>query len=125
MITNNKMKDSNAKYEEWWEVTREYFVRELEKNLAQHRVDERMYMYKLEVYYKNFPDFVCGSPTNIETSGQDEKNEARPNGTTQEDELQTKEPQILKGEGQEEIEQQMDKKQEQMETTLITTTKQS
>ncbi len=50
MITNNKMKDSNAKSNERWEVAREYFVKELEKNLAQHKVDERMYMYKLEVY---------------------------------------------------------------------------
>jgi hypothetical protein len=28
------MKDFEAKYEEWWEVTKEYFTKELEKNLA-------------------------------------------------------------------------------------------
>jgi hypothetical protein len=50
MGTNNKTKDFNAKLEEWWEVAKEYFAKELERNLAQHRVDEKMYMYKLEVY---------------------------------------------------------------------------
>jgi hypothetical protein len=39
MRINNKMKDSNVEYEEWWEVAEEYFVKELEKNLAQHKVD--------------------------------------------------------------------------------------
>jgi hypothetical protein len=39
-------------------------------------------MYKLKVYQKNFIDFVCGSPTSIETSGQDEENETGPSGTT-------------------------------------------
>jgi hypothetical protein len=54
----------------------------LEKNLAQHRVDERVHK-KLEVYQINFPNFVCGSPINIETSGQDEENEAWPSGIVQ------------------------------------------
>ncbi len=44
------MKDSNAKFEEWWEVVEEYFVKELEKNRAQHRTNERNLKYKLEVY---------------------------------------------------------------------------
>ncbi len=30
------MKDFEAKSEEWWEVVNEYFIKELEKNLAQH-----------------------------------------------------------------------------------------
>jgi len=28
------MKDSNAKSKEWWEVAKEYFAKELEKNLT-------------------------------------------------------------------------------------------
>jgi hypothetical protein len=31
------MKDSRAKFEKWWEVAKEYFTKELEKNMAQHR----------------------------------------------------------------------------------------
>ncbi len=85
MKTKNKMKDSNAEFKEQWEVVKEYFTMELEKNLAQYRVDERMYRYKLEEYQKKNPNFVCGSSTSIETSGQDAENEARPNGTTQEE----------------------------------------
>ncbi len=57
------MKDSNAEFNEWWKVVEEYFSKELEKNLAQHKVDERMYRYKLEVYHKTFIDFVNGSLT--------------------------------------------------------------
>ncbi len=30
----NKMKDSEAKFEEWWEVVKEYFTKELEKNIV-------------------------------------------------------------------------------------------
>ncbi len=44
------MKDSYTKSKEWWEVTKEYFVRELENNLAQHRANERSLRYKLEIY---------------------------------------------------------------------------
>jgi hypothetical protein len=33
MRTNNKMKGSKAKFEEW-EVAKDYFAKELEKNLA-------------------------------------------------------------------------------------------
>ncbi len=43
----NKMKDSEVESEEWWEVVEEYFTKELEKNLVQHRVDERIMKYKL------------------------------------------------------------------------------
>jgi hypothetical protein len=63
MKTKNKMKDFEAKFEEWWEVAKEYFTKELEKNLAQRRVNERILKYKLEAYQKNFPYFICGSPT--------------------------------------------------------------
>jgi hypothetical protein len=42
MRTKNKMKDSKAKYEEQWEVTKEYFAKELEKILAPRRVDEKI-----------------------------------------------------------------------------------
>ncbi len=40
MMMKNKMKDSKVEYEEWWEVGEEYFTKELEKNLAQHRAGE-------------------------------------------------------------------------------------
>ncbi len=33
MRTMNEMKDSEIKFEEWWEVVEEYFTKELEKNL--------------------------------------------------------------------------------------------
>ncbi len=66
MRTKNKMKDFDVEFEEWWKVVEEYFVKELEKNLVQHRVDERTLKYKLEVYQKNFIDFVYGNPINTE-----------------------------------------------------------
>jgi hypothetical protein len=69
MKMKNKMKDFEAKFEEWWEVAEEYFTKDLEKNLAQHRADERIMMYKLEAYQKNFLDFICGSLTSTEVSG--------------------------------------------------------
>jgi hypothetical protein len=53
-------------FEEWWEVTEEYFTKELDKNLVQHKVDEMSLGYKLEAYQKNFPNFICGSSTNTE-----------------------------------------------------------
>jgi len=34
MRMKNKMKDYEAKFEEWWEVGKEYFTKELEKNLV-------------------------------------------------------------------------------------------
>jgi hypothetical protein len=68
MRTKNKMKDFETSFEEWWEVAEEYFTKELEENLAQHRVDERIPRYKLEAYQKNFSDFICGNPTNTEVS---------------------------------------------------------
>ncbi len=71
--TKNKMKDYEAKFEEWWEVVEEYFVKELEKNLAQHRANEKTLKYKLEVYQKNFPDLVYGSSISTEASGRDER----------------------------------------------------
>jgi hypothetical protein len=63
MKTKNKMKDFEAKFKEWWEVVKEYFTKELEKNLAQHIANERIIRYKLETYQNNFPNFICGSPT--------------------------------------------------------------
>jgi hypothetical protein len=68
MRTKNKMKDYEAKYEEWWEVTEEYFIKELENNLVQHRANERIMKYKLETYQKNFLDFICGSLISIKVS---------------------------------------------------------
>jgi hypothetical protein len=47
---------------------KEYFTKELEKNLAQHKANERILRHKLEAYQKNFPNFICGSPTSIKVS---------------------------------------------------------
>jgi len=41
----------------------------------------------LEIYEKFFLDFFCGSPTSIETSGQDEEDETRLSGIAQEEEM--------------------------------------
>jgi hypothetical protein len=38
------------------------------ENMAQHRTDDKKYIYKLEIYQKTFLDFVCGSPTSTEAS---------------------------------------------------------
>ncbi len=92
----NKMKDSEAKFEEWWEVIKEYFTKKLEKNLVQHKVDERILKYKLETYQKKFLDFICGSPTSTKVTGRDEKIEVGPNGIAQEEEVWTKESQDFK-----------------------------
>jgi peptide subunit release factor 1 (eRF1) len=82
MRTKNKMKDFKAKFEEWWEVIEEYFTKELEKNLAQHRADEIILRYKLKTYQKNFPNFICGSPISTKVLGKDEETKAEPNATT-------------------------------------------
>jgi hypothetical protein len=54
MRTNNKKKDSKADLEDWFKVAKEYFAKELEKNLVQHRVDERILRYKLEAIKRIF-----------------------------------------------------------------------
>jgi hypothetical protein len=69
MRMKNKMKDYEAKYEEWWEVVKEYFTKELERNLGQHRANERILKYKLETYQKNFPYFICDSLTSTRVLG--------------------------------------------------------
>jgi hypothetical protein len=74
------MMDSDVKSEEWWEIGKEYFAKELEKNLTRHKADERNLRYKLEIYHKKIPKFVYGSPTSIETLGQDEEAKVRPSG---------------------------------------------
>jgi CHAD domain-containing protein len=66
MKTKNKMKESKAKSKEWWEVTKEYFLKELEKNMAQHRKNEKKLRYKLETYQKKNLDFIYYNPTSIE-----------------------------------------------------------
>ncbi len=76
------MKDFEVEFKEQWEVTEEYFTKELEKNLVQHKANERIFRYKLEVYQKNFLDFICGNPTSIEVLSQDKETEAGPSGTT-------------------------------------------
>jgi hypothetical protein len=68
MKMKKKMKDFEEKYEEWWKVVKEYFIKELEKNLVQHRVDEIIMKYKLEAYQKIFPDFIYSSLISIKIS---------------------------------------------------------
>jgi hypothetical protein len=87
MRTNNKMKDCDVESEEWWEVAKEQFVKECEKNLIQHRTNERNLKYKLEIYQKEFPKFICGSPINTKASCQNEETKTRPSGTAQEEEM--------------------------------------
>ncbi len=65
--------------------------------MAQHSANERIPKYKLKVYQNNFPNFICGNPTNIKVLGQNEEIEAMPNVIAQEEEVQTKEPHNLKG----------------------------
>ncbi len=73
MRMKKKLKDFEAESKEWWEIEEEYFVKELEKNLTQHKANEIFLKYKLETYQKNFPIFICGSPTNTKVLGQDEE----------------------------------------------------
>jgi len=47
MRRKKKMKDSKVQSKEWWEVAKEYFTKELENNIAQHKVDERILRYKI------------------------------------------------------------------------------
>jgi hypothetical protein len=96
MRMKNKMKDSEVESKEWWKVVEEYSTKELEKNLAQHRIDERIIRYKLETYQKTFLDFIYGSPTSTKIPGQDEEIKVRLGGTTHEEEMQIKEPHDLK-----------------------------
>jgi hypothetical protein len=88
MKTKNKMKDFEVESKEWWEVAEEYFTKELEKNLIQHRVDEKKFKYKLETYQKKKNYFICGNPTSTKASGQDEETKVGPSGTNQEEEVQ-------------------------------------
>jgi hypothetical protein len=92
MKTKNKMEPSTVESKEWCDITKEYFTKELEKNLVQHRANEFFLMYKLEAYQKNFPNFIYFNPTSIEVSGQDEETEVGPSGIVQEEEVQTKDP---------------------------------
>ncbi len=69
MKIKNKMKDSKTKSDEWWEVAKEYFTKELEKHLAHHKTNEKIMRQKLEAYQKDFPKFIYGNPTSIEVSG--------------------------------------------------------
>ncbi len=45
----NKMKDFDVEFKEWWKLVEEYFAKELEKNMVQHKVDERILMQILFV----------------------------------------------------------------------------
>ncbi len=103
MRTKNKI-NFEAQSKEWWEVGKEYFTKELEKNLVQHKVDERILKYKLEAYQKNFPNFICGNLTNTEVSGQDEERKTKPSGIVREEEVQIEGSHDLKsGAAQEEV----------------------
>ncbi len=90
------MKDFELESEKWWEVVEEYLTKELQTNLAQHGTDENIIRYKLEAYQKNFLEFIYGSSISIEVLSHDEENKAGPDGTSQEEEMQTEEPQDLR-----------------------------
>jgi hypothetical protein len=96
MRTKNKMKDFEAKSKEWWEVAKEYFTKKMEKNLAQHKTNEKIMRYKLEAYQKKIPNFICGSSTSIEVLNQDEETKVGPSGTSQKEEMQTEKPHDFK-----------------------------
>jgi transcription elongation factor Elf1 len=51
------------------------------------KANERILKYKLETYQKNFPCFICGSPTSTKVLGKDEEIKVGPNGTAQEEEM--------------------------------------
>jgi hypothetical protein len=59
----------------------------LEKNLTEHRANERILRYKLKFYQKNFLGFVYGNLRSIEAWDRDEEVEARPNRIAQEEEV--------------------------------------
>jgi len=80
MRMNNKMRDFEVEYEEWWEVVKEYFTKELEKILVQHKANVFFLKYKLEVYQTNFLHFVYGSPTSTKASDKAEEAKIGPNG---------------------------------------------
>jgi hypothetical protein len=54
MRTKNKMKDSEVESKEWWEAVEEYFTKELEKNLVQHKVNERILSISWKFIKKKF-----------------------------------------------------------------------
>ncbi len=88
MKTKNKMKDFDVKSKEWQEV-----AKELKKNLAHHKIDKKILRYKLEVYQRNFLNFVYGSLISTKASSQNEEIETRPNEIAQKEEVHIEEPQ--------------------------------
>ncbi len=112
MKMKNKMKDFEAKFEEWWEVVKEYFTKELENNLIQHRA--RMKGHK---------------QGQVETDRQEEMQIEEPHdfksGTIQEEEVQLEKPHDLKGRGHEEKEPQRIQEQEKVEVIPILQEKES
>ncbi len=51
MRMKNKMKDFEVEFEGCLEVANEYSTKELENNLAQHKIDDLFFLkYKLEAY---------------------------------------------------------------------------
>ncbi len=119
------MNDIDVESKEWWEVVEEYFGKELEQNLAQHKAYEKSFKYKLEIYQKKIPEFIYESPTSIETFNQDEEIETWPDRKDEEEEVQTKKPHELRGGGQGKKKPQTIQDQEQMETILATKVEQS
>ncbi len=56
-----------------------------------YRADKRILKYKFETYKKKIQDFICGSPTTIKVSNQDEETKIRSSGIAQEEKIHTKE----------------------------------
>jgi len=89
------MKDFEAKSKEWWEVVEEYFTKELQKNLAQHKVDKELWGISWKLIKRIFQiSFVAIQQ--VQRYQVNKKIKVGPNGTTQEEEIQIEESQDFK-----------------------------
>lgn len=86
MKIKSKMKDSNAKSKEWWEVTEEYFFKELEENLAQQSRWKKVQI-QIEGLSENLPRFYMWKPNKHRNIMPRWGNEAGLNGTAQKEEV--------------------------------------
>jgi hypothetical protein len=57
MRMKNKVKDFEAEFKEWWEVATEYFTKELEKNMVQHKTNEFFFEVQVGSLLKEFSKF--------------------------------------------------------------------
>ncbi len=57
-----QMDDFNAKPDEWWELAKLQFQKEMQKFFATHRRDEVVYRRHLFAFQKAFQDFIYRNP---------------------------------------------------------------